>query len=147
MKNVKEGSKEEEELAKKQFKFNKAMQLSGAVIDAGKAIIASLAQAPLAIGVVPNPIGIASLAMVATTSAINIAKIASTKFGDKGKADTPSGSLGAGEVITPEFNIVGDSQVDDLEGLGEQPLQAYVVSGDVTSAQSLDRNRVENATI
>ena len=124
------------------------MQLSGAVIDAGKAIIASLASAPLAIGVVPNPVGIASLALTGLTSAINIAKIASTKFQGNQKApDTPSGNVGGGNVITPEFNIVGGAELNDLEGVGQQPLQAYVVSGDVTSAQSLDRNRVENATI
>jgi len=149
MAKVKKGSKEEEELAKKQFKFNKAMQLSGAVIDAGKAVVASLASAPLAIGVVPNPVGIASLALTALTSATNIAKIASTKFSSNQKApDTPNTNVGGGgDVITPEFNIVGGAELNDTEGVGQQPLQAYVVSGDVTSAQSLDRNRVENATI
>jgi len=149
MAKVKKGSKEEEELAKKQFKFNKAMQLSGAVIDAGKAVVASLASAPLAIGVVPNPVGIASLALTALTSATNIAKIASTKFSSNQQTpDTPNTNVGGGgDVITPEFNIVGGAELNDTEGVGQQPLQAYVVSGDVTSAQSLDRNRVENATI
>ena len=149
MSKLEEGSKEEEELARKQFKFNKAMQLSGAVIDAGKAVVASLASAPLAIGVVPNPVGIASLALTALTSATNIAKIASTKFQENQNApDTPNTNVGGGgDVVSPEFNIVGGAELNDLEGVGQQPLQAYVVSGDVTSAQSLDRNRVENATI
>ena len=80
MKNVKKGSKEEEALAKKQFTFNKSMQLAGAVVDAGKAVTASLAAAPLAIGVVPNPVGIANLVATAAMSAANIAKIASTQF-------------------------------------------------------------------
>ena len=128
MSKLKKGSKEEEELAKKQFKFNKAMQLSGAVIDAGKAIIASLASAPLAIGVVPNPIGIANLALTGLTSAINIAKIAGTKFSDnQNPPDTPDGNLGGGgDVVSPEFNIVGGAELNDTEGLGQQPLQAYV---------------------
>ena len=78
MAKVKKGSKEEEELAKKQFKFNKAMQLSGAIIDAGKAITASLASSPLTILGVPSPGGIAALVATAATSAANIAKIAST---------------------------------------------------------------------
>ena len=56
-------------LAEKQFKFNKKMQLAGAIIDAGKAITASLAASPVAIGAVPNPAGIASLAFASTTSA------------------------------------------------------------------------------
>ncbi len=149
MSKLEKGSKEEEELARKQFKFNKALQLSGAVIDAGKAVVASLASAPLAIGVVPNPVGIASLALTALTSATNIAKIASTKFSsNQTSPNAPSGNVGGGgDVVSPEFNIVGGAELNDLEGVGQQPLQAYVVSGDVTSAQSLDRNRVENATI
>ena len=44
------------------------MQLAGAVVDAGKAINASLAAAPLAIGVVPNPVGIANLVATAEQS-------------------------------------------------------------------------------
>jgi hypothetical protein len=38
MSKLEKGSKAEEKLARKQFKFNKALQLSGAVIDAAKAI-------------------------------------------------------------------------------------------------------------
>ena len=54
---------------------------------------------------------------------------------------------GAGEVITPEFNVVGDAGINQLAQLQQQPTQAYVVSGEVTSAQALDRNRVTNATL
>ena len=118
MKNLEKGSKAEEDMARKQFKFNKAMQLSGAVIDAGKAIVASLASAPLAIGVVPNPVGIASLALTGITSAVNIAKIASTKFESAGKApDSPDTNIGGGGVITPEFNIAGGAELNDLDGV------------------------------
>ena len=146
MDQLEEGSKEEEEMARKQFKFNKAMQLGGAVIDAGKAVVASLASAPLAYGIVPNPIGIASLAAVGVTSALNIAKIAATKFESPGgPPDTTVPSLGAG--APPQFNVVGDSGINQLANVNQQPTQAYVVSGDVTTAQSLDRNRVQNATI
>ena len=146
MSKLEKGSKEEEELARKQFKFNKALQLGGAIIDAGKAITASLASAPIAIGPVPNPAGIASLAFAATTSAVNIAKIASTKFESPGGApDSPSPDVGGGSA--PNFNVVGDSGVNQLATLQQQPTQAYVVSGEVTTAQALDRNRVQNATL
>jgi hypothetical protein len=80
LKNVKKGSAEEEAILKKQFEFNKKMQLAGAVIDGAKAATASLAQSPVAIGPVPNPAGIASLAFVAITTAATIAKIAATQF-------------------------------------------------------------------
>ena len=80
LKGVEKGSKEEEKILRKQFQINKSMQLAGAIIDAGKAITASLASSPIAIGPVPNPAGIASLAFAAVTSATNIAKIAATQF-------------------------------------------------------------------
>jgi len=98
MKNVKKGSKEEEALAKKQFTFNKSMQLAGAVVDAGKAVTASLAAAPLAIGVVPNPVGIANLVATAAMSAANIAKIASTQFTSTSAPSSPSTSNGGGNT-------------------------------------------------
>ena len=146
MSKLEKGSKEEEELARKQFKFNKALQLGGAIIDAGKAITASLAAAPVALVGVPNPAGIASLAFAATTSAANIAKIASTKFESTGTSpDAPTPNIGGGGA--PNFNVVGDSGVNQLAQLQQQPTQAYVVSGDVTTAQALDRNRVQNATL
>jgi len=150
MKDVEKGSKEEEKLARKQFKFNKALQLGGAIIDAGKAITASLAQSPIAIGPVPNPAGIASLAFAATTSAANIAKIAASKFESPGSASSTasaSGVGGGGEPQAPQFNVVGDSGVNQLAQLQQQPTQAFVVSGEVTTAQALDRNRVQNATL
>jgi len=83
------GSKEELDLARKQFNVNKALQLGFALMDSYKAITASIAQSPLAIGPVPNPAGIASLAFAITTSAANIAKIAATKF--DGGGGSPSG--------------------------------------------------------
>jgi hypothetical protein len=56
------------------------------------------------------------------------------------------GGGGAGGVSAPNFNIVGNSGINQLAELGGQPIQAYVVSGEVTSAQALDRNRIQNAT-
>ncbi len=145
---LEKGSEEEEKVLKKQFKFNKALQLSGAVIDAAKAITSSLSQSPIAIGPVPNPAGIASLAFAATTGAANIATIAATQFeSTRTDVDTPSPDLGGGGA--PQFNVVGDSGVNQLASLtaNQQPTQAFVVSGEVTTAQALDRNRVQNATL
>jgi hypothetical protein len=121
MKNVVKGGKAEEELAKKQFKFNKSMQLAGAVVDAGKAVTASLAAAPLAIGVVPNPVGIANLVATAAMSAANIAKIAATQFTSTSAPASPSTSTGASapessvSAFTPG-NLFG--QNNDLNNVG-----------------------------
>jgi hypothetical protein len=135
MSKVKKGSKEEEELARKQFNFNKKLQLAGAIIDAGKAITASLAQAPVAIGVVPNPAGIASLAFAAISSAANIAKIASTKYESStppSTSTTPSigGGGDGGGTSAPTFNALN---FDQLNNRPQQPIPAYVLAGDVAS--------------
>lgn len=57
------------------------------------------------------------------------------------------GGGGGGATFSPNFNVVGNSGVNQLAQLQQTPVQAYVVSGQVTTAQSLDRNRVENATL
>ena len=92
--NLEKGSAAEEKAAKKQFKVNKALQLSMAIVDGFKSITTSLSQSPLAIGPIPNPAGIASLAFAAVTTGVNIAKIASSKFkgsgGGGGGASAPS---------------------------------------------------------
>ena len=155
LKNVEKGSKEEEKLARKQFRFNKALQLGLAVIDSAKAITSSLSQSPIAIGPVPNPAGIASLAFAAATSAANIATIAAQKF--QGGSTVPSsvndasaaGGTGIGSQA-PAFNVVGQSGFNQIAtALGENnntPIKAFVVSGDVTSAQALENNIIDTAT-
>lgn len=52
-------------------------------------------------------------------------------------------------AAAPSFNVVGTSGQNQIaQSLGNQaPVKAYVVSGDVTSAQSLDRNIVKTATL
>jgi len=115
------GSKEELDLAKKQFNVNKALQLGFALMDSYKAITASIAQSPLSIGPVPNPAGIASLAFAITTSAANIAKIAATKF-DGGGASSGGGGASAPSVpsipppptiATPENNTNKNTLFDE----------------------------------
>jgi len=152
MAKVKKGSKEEEELAKKQFKFNKALQLSGAIVDAGKAITASLATAPIA-----TPIGIASLIATAATSAATIAKIASTQFtstgGGGGNTPTiPSASSTSTTAATPSFNLFG--QGNDLNNVGapqdsqtQITVKAVVSETEITNSQNKVAKINQNATL
>jgi hypothetical protein len=149
---AKKGSKEEEALAKKQFAINKKLQFAGAVIDAGKAILTSLANSPVAIGPVPNPIGIASLAFVSLASAANLAKIASTKFeGGSTAPDTPLPSLGGGGgggdngAQPAQFNPLAAQFVNNRP---DQYLpRAYVLAGDVASQQEVRENVEDLARI
>jgi hypothetical protein len=63
------------------------------------------------------------------------------------------GSAGGGSTISqpPAFNVVGASGTNQLAdaigGQSQQPVKAYVVSNDVTTAQSMDRNIVSGASI
>mgnify|MGYP003647118145 CR=1 FL=1 len=86
-------------------------------------------------------------------SAVQIKKIASTKADGKGATPSPtvSGGAGATPSLPPSFNTVGSSDTNQLASVigqqEQQPVQAYVVSNDVTTAQGLERNIVEGATI
>ena len=89
--------------------------------------------------------GISIAAQIAAT-----AKGVSALGGGGGASPSGGGSLsegGGAGGITPNFNVVGNSGINQLAQLQQQPVQAYVVSGSVTTAQSLDRNRIENATL
>jgi len=157
MAKVKKGSKEEEEIAKKQFKFNKAMQLAGAIVDAGKAVTASLASAPLAIGVVPNPIGIASLAAAVTTSALNISKIAATQFTSTGGGGNNGGGIPAASststtAAAPSFSLFG--QGNDANNVGAPQdsqtsitVNAVVSETELTNTQNKVAKINKNATL
>lgn len=73
-----EQAAKEKELQLKQAKRTKAMAIMNATLNAAAAIISSLAQSPIAIGPVPNPAGIASLALATTMGAMQIAAAAAT---------------------------------------------------------------------
>jgi hypothetical protein len=89
------------------------------------------------------------MAAAITAGLLNVKKIASQKF--EGGASTGGGGGGsnapAGAPMTANFNTIGSSGINQLAQLQQTPTQAYVVSGEVTSAQALDRNRVQNATL
>jgi hypothetical protein len=63
------------------------------------------------------------------------------------KTQATTVAVTAPTMSAPQFNVVGQSGVNQLASLNQQPIQAYVVSGQVTSQQALDRNRLENATL
>jgi chromosome segregation ATPase len=89
--------------------------------------------------------------LTAAFGAVGIAKIAQTKF-NSGTPNldvpTPNSNIGgSGGTISPNFNVVGNSGINQLSQLQQKPMKAYVVSGDMTTAQALDRNRIENATL
>lgn len=68
-----------------------------------------------------------------------------------GGAGGAGGGGGAALSTPPQINTVGASGVNQLAevigGQADKPVKAYVVSGEVTSAQSLERNAVKEASI
>lgn len=142
----------QEKNAKRQFQINKGVQLANAVIDGYKSITASLSQSPVAFGPVPNPVGIASLAFAATTSAANIAKIAATQYKSSGSSSSastssPSPSIGGGgnpqssDKITPQLSNIQSTAFNqnnvgnNSNNTQQNNIKVYVVESDITNTQ------------
>jgi len=134
--------------ARRAFKAQKAFNLASALTNTYLAVTAALAnKKELFPGQRFVEAGLAGAA-----GAVQVAKIAKTQFTSSAtSADTGGGGGGGGATAptmsAPQFNVVGQSGVNQLASLNQQPIQAYVVSGQVTSQQALDRNRLENATL
>jgi hypothetical protein len=94
---------------------------------------------PMLIGYAAQAAGIISAIKSATSSAKSVA---STFGGGGGGGSAPA---------PPQFNIVGATETsqlaDAVAGQTQEPVQAYVVANDVTTAQSLENNIVEGATL
>jgi len=67
--------------------------------------------------------------------------------GGGGGGGQVANNFGGSAAQAPSFNVVGNSGMNQLAQIQQTPIQAYVVSGEVTSAQALDRNRIKNATL
>lgn len=155
----KQDEESKEKRAKRQFQVAKALQLSMAIMDGFKAVTTSLSMSPVAIGPVPNPAGIASLAFAVTTSLANIAKIASTQYGSKstgGGAGGSSAPMGGGATPntggTPSFSLFGQGNNMNTTSAPEDKetsltVKAVVVESDVTSTQNKVKKMQENATL
>lgn len=141
--------KKNEKAAKKAFQINKAAQIASATIDTYKSATAAYASQIIP-GDPTSPVRAAIAAGVAIAAGlVNVAKIASQKFeggGSSGGGGTPSGAGGGGEMVAPNFNVIGTSGVNQLAQIQQQPTRAYVVSGDVATGLSLERNRLQNAS-
>lgn len=97
---------------------------------------------PLLIGYAAQAAGIFS----AIRSAVRSSKASATL---PSMPSVSEGVLSSAPAAAPQFNVVGTSGQNQIaQSLGNQaPVKAYVVSNDVTSAQSLDRNIVKTATL
>jgi hypothetical protein len=128
---------------RKAFQLNKAANLGLAIMNTAQAVTGALTAGG-------NPLKLATGAqfidagIAAATGGINIARIAATQFQGTGGKDTATATPTAPR--TPSFDIIQAQPQMQLGALQQQPVKAYVVSGEVSTAQALDRNRVRNAT-
>ena len=82
--------------------------------------------------------------------AVKVASIAKQQFGSTSSVASSSGGSGGASTTgvttsSPTFNIVGGASTNPLANLA--PFKAYVVSGDVTTAQELDRNIIQKSVL
>ena len=146
-------------LIKEQIAKAKATLMElGLIAAKGAADVASGAGATAKVGFPANiPLLIAFAAQAAgifgsIKSAVNAAKGSASKMGASGGGGSVSAPrLSVSASAPAAFNVVGASETNQLaQSIGQeekQPLKAFVVSNDVTDAQALDRNIVENASI
>ena len=126
----------------------KAIAIASSLVNTYAAISGQLS----AFSKVPIP-GYAIAQAIATgvVGLANVKKIASVKIpNSSGGGSSETGSLPSMPSL-PQFNIVGQGAGSQIaSALGEQqqaPIQAFVVSQDVTTAQSLQNNIIQGATL
>ena len=105
----------------------------------------------------PPPANIPLIAIFAAQAAGIAMSIRSAVKAAKGIVGSKGGGGGGGgggvtvPSAPPAFNIVGanpqNQLAETLSGESQTPIKAYVTAGDVTTAQSLERNIIENASI
>ena len=139
--------KDNEAAAKRAFERNKSLQIVQAIINTASGIMGQLS--------VPQDqltgANFVKAAVIAATGATQIATISAQQFnGGKSAGGGSAPKAPNAPQVAPSFNIVGQSGTNQLlesiAGQFNQPLRAYVVGGDVTSAQEMERKRVRTAT-
>jgi len=137
--------------------IQKASSIGQIIANTGIANAKAVAASPLSAGqpfVTINSIS-AGLSVASTLAQAQKA-IQQIKGAGPGSTSGISGGTGGGAVNipttqAPSFNIVGsDSQNQLAQTLATQtqkPVKAFVVSGDVTTAQSLDRNIIQESSL
>ncbi len=128
----------------KNSKFGKAIAIVQAIRD-------TYAGANKALSSAPPPFNFISAAATVAAGIANVRQIAKTQEPQAPAGVSTGGGTSAPASIPPAFNVIGQTGTNQLAeaiaGQTQKPVRAYVVSNEVTSAQSLDRNIVSEATL
>ncbi len=141
------------EVAGKGSKIGKAVAIAQATISGIEGVqnaYTTAQKSPITLGFPAYPYIQAGLA--GAFSLLQIKKIASTNLGSSGGAPSMGGGggVGGGGAQAPSFNVVGNSGVNQIAqtlNREQAPIQAVVVANNVTTAQSANRNIVQNASL
>tara|TARA_R110000751_G_scaffold273205_2_gene373919 strand:+ start:5468 stop:7369 length:1902 start_codon:yes stop_codon:yes gene_type:complete len=136
--------------------------VTDAVIEGGAASTQIVGSVAKSANTAPPPFNIPFILAAVATGIGIMSSVKSAISATKQAAAMAGGGIGGGgssivepsapAVSTPPaFNIVGASDTNQLAdaigGQSQQPIQTYVVANDVTTAQSLERNIIDSATI
>ena len=146
------------DIAGKDSKVGKAMAIASATISGTQGVINAFATAsdsPITKAFPAYPFIQAGLAgAFALKNIASIKSVDPTGRGSSGSVPSTSGGGGGGAPSIPQapsFNVVGDSGTNQLAdaigGQEQKPVQAFVVASEVSTAQELDRNIIEGASI
>lgn len=134
-------------IAGKGSKMAKGVAVAQATMSTYQGINAALS----AVSVIPDPIGSAlkwaNAAAVGISGFLNVKNILKTNEAGTGGGGSAGG---ASAPQPPAFNVVGNSgtsQIAQALDRDDEPIKAYVTSGDMTSQQEMDRNIRDDATI
>ena len=129
------------EIAGEGSAIGKAVAVAMAIMNTREAITAALGSKPY------GPWNIAQAVAVGAAGFAQVKGIMAQQLPVASKG----GAGGTPSVQAPDFNIVGANQTNQLasaiQGQFNSPIKAYVVSKDVSTAQELDRNVVNAASI
>jgi len=148
-------------LALKELIMNAKNTLSKSTMNAAESGTDIAKGAGKAASSAPPPFNLIPIAMFAAQAVGIISSIRSAMQKSKQAVASAGGGAGGGSTTIsapptatsapPAFNVVGQGGSSQLaEAIGgqeSQPVQAYVVSNDVTSAQSLERNIIETTSL
>ena len=135
-------------LAKEGSDLAKGVAVAQATMDTFKGAVSAFAAGSSVGGAAGLILGPVAAGIAVAAGLANIKKILATKPIEKG---APSGAASGGGAAVPQapaFNLVegsGTNQIAESIGGQNKPLQAFVVSSEVTTAQGLDRNIVDNS--
>ncbi len=109
------------------------------------------ANIPLIIGYVAQAVGIIGAVKSAIGQTKSAAASVGASAGGGGEVQTPVAQVGSAVSVPPDLSSVAGSGVNQLADVigkqNQQPIQTFVVASDSTTAQSLDRNIIDGATL